>query len=98
MSESEDRLTPGTNHSDDGDMCEAEIDYNVMGSFPASDPPSWTLGISPRKKARSHFAEVPAATEPSHQNEPVSVKAARVQPGLADSFSSMRHSATKERE
>ena len=25
-------------------MSEAEIDYNVMGSFPASDPPSWTLG------------------------------------------------------
>ena len=22
-------------------MSEAEIDYNVMGSFPASDPPSW---------------------------------------------------------
>ena len=26
-------------------MSEAEIDYNVMGSFPASDPPSWTLGV-----------------------------------------------------
>jgi predicted SnoaL-like aldol condensation-catalyzing enzyme len=25
-------------------MTEAEIDLNLMGSFPASDPPSWTLG------------------------------------------------------
>jgi len=31
-------------------MSEEEIDYNVMGSFPASDPPSWTLGISRWKK------------------------------------------------
>jgi predicted SnoaL-like aldol condensation-catalyzing enzyme len=27
-----------------GAMTEAEIDLNLMGSFPASDPPSWTLG------------------------------------------------------
>ena len=26
-------------------MSEAEIDRNLVGSFPASDPPSWTLGI-----------------------------------------------------
>ena len=26
------------------------IDLNLMGSFPASDPPSWTLGI-PRRDA-----------------------------------------------
>jgi hypothetical protein len=24
---------------------EDEIDLNLIGSFPASDPPSWTLGI-----------------------------------------------------
>jgi hypothetical protein len=58
--------------SDVGDMCEAEIDYNVAGSFPASDPPSWTLGISPHKKERSHFDEkTPSANDPSHQNEAV---------------------------
>ena len=36
-------------------MSEAEIDYNVMGSFPASDPPSWTLGVRPRKTCREEF-------------------------------------------
>ena len=25
---------------------EDEIDLNLIGSFPASDPPSWTLGIA----------------------------------------------------
>jgi hypothetical protein len=25
-------------------MSEEEIDRNLMGTFPASDPPSWTLG------------------------------------------------------
>ena len=26
------------------EMSEAEIDENLDGSFPASDPPAWTLG------------------------------------------------------
>jgi hypothetical protein len=57
---------------DEGEMSESEIDHNVMGSFPASDPPSWTLGVSPHKKSRSEFDddEAPSADEPSHQNEP----------------------------
>jgi hypothetical protein len=25
---------------------EDEIDLNLIGSFPASDPPSWTLGVA----------------------------------------------------
>ncbi|HET6852252.1 MAG TPA: hypothetical protein VFH46_08000 [Pyrinomonadaceae bacterium] len=52
-------------------MSEAEIDYNVMGSFPASDPPSWTLGVRPRKTCREEFeGEKPSPHDPSHQNEP----------------------------
>ena len=54
-------------------MSEVEIDYNVMGSFPASDPPSWTLGLSPRKRYVTEFEDAaPSADEPSHQNEPTS--------------------------
>jgi hypothetical protein len=52
-------------------MSEAEIDYNVMGSFPASDPPSWTLGVRPHKTSREEFeGEKPSVHDPSHQNEP----------------------------
>lgn len=52
-------------------MSEAEIDYNVMGSFPASDPPSWTLGVRPSKTTREVFdGEKPSVHDPSHQNEP----------------------------
>ena len=52
-------------------MSEAEIDYNVMGSFPASDPPSWTLGVRPHKTTREVFdGEVPSVHDPSHKNEP----------------------------
>jgi hypothetical protein len=67
MTQGEDRSTCEQDQSGVGEMCEAEIDYNVMGTFPASDPPSWTLGISPRKKSRSHFKEdLPSADDPSH--------------------------------
>jgi hypothetical protein len=52
-------------------MSEAEIDYNLMGTFPASDPPSWTLGVRPHKTTREEFeGEEPSPHDPSHQNEP----------------------------
>ena len=53
-------------------VSEAEIDYNLMGSFPASDPPSWTLGVRPNKTCVEDFeGERPSAHDPSHQNEPL---------------------------
>ena len=52
-------------------VSEEEIDYNVMGSFPASDPPSWTLGVRPNKTFHTEFdGESPSPKDPTHQNEP----------------------------
>lgn len=33
-------------------MSEAEIDANIEESFPASDPPSWTLGSNHRAETQ----------------------------------------------
>ncbi len=46
-----DRLTQGVTQTESGEMSEAEIDDNLEDTFPASDPPSWTLGSNHRSGA-----------------------------------------------
>jgi hypothetical protein len=44
MAEDRINMARGGVRAGEGEMSEAEIDANVEGTFPASDPPSWTLG------------------------------------------------------
>jgi hypothetical protein len=44
----------------EGEMSDAEIDRNLAETFPASDPPSWTLGTDHRKESEK---------DPSAENE-----------------------------
>ncbi len=70
MTKAKDQPANEDEEPSDGEMSEAEIDYNLMETFPASDPPSWTLGISPHKKEHHSFdVDLPSASDPSHQNE-----------------------------
>lgn len=45
-----------------GKMSEAEIDRNLAETFPASDPPSWTLGTD-------HHDEAPEAEESTTETQ-----------------------------
>ena len=42
----DDDPTKDTSPQDENEMSEAEIDRNLQDTFPASDPPSWTLGTN----------------------------------------------------
>ena len=46
----------------EGEMSEAEIDKNLQDTFPASDPPSWTLGTDHK--------EPPVENESADEDEP----------------------------
>lgn len=51
MTEDENRITQNVNEQSE-EMSEAEIDNTLMESFPASDPPSWTLGTNHRQETQ----------------------------------------------
>lgn len=44
-------------HGSGSEMSEAEIDKNLQDTFPASDPPSWTLGTNHREKPPAEDAQ-----------------------------------------
>lgn len=42
-----------------GEMSESEIDRSLMESFPASDPPPWTLGTEHQQETTASTPEKP---------------------------------------
>jgi hypothetical protein len=50
MAEDKERPEQSAARSGAREISEAEIDQNLIGTFPASDPPSWTLGVERTKK------------------------------------------------
>ena len=53
MTEDKDRLERAAGQPNSSEISEDEIDRNLMGTFPASDPPSWTLGVERDKQSGS---------------------------------------------
>jgi hypothetical protein len=49
MADDSERLKQGHQEEPAGEMTEREIDATLADTFPASDPPSWTLGTDHKK-------------------------------------------------
>ena len=56
MAEDKKKPEQGAARRNTNEISEAEIDQNLMGTFPASDPPSWTLGVERPDKPVSECA------------------------------------------
>lgn len=68
MADSNQRVNPVNSEANDGEMSETEIDQNLADTFPASDPPSWTLGnphdpVAPIKSSNKTSAPQDNETE-----------------------------------
>lgn len=63
MVEDKNPVAPETHERVGAEMSEAEIDRNLAETFPASDPPSWTLGTDHQREAPPSEAEPPAQDE-----------------------------------
>ena len=62
MAEEKDRVEQSAIRSGSSEISEEEIDRNLIGTFPASDPPSWTLGVA-RVERPEHSDELPRHKE-----------------------------------
>jgi len=58
MKADENKLEQETADPSVGEMSEAEIDNNLKDTFPASDPPAWTLGSDHRSEVQQKAEDV----------------------------------------
>ena len=59
----EERVEQAAPQLGESEMSEDEIDRNLAETFPASDPPSWTLGTDHREESVSERSDAPNDSE-----------------------------------